>query len=79
MTCEWKREGRGVSPTLSQTLSWTLSWTANPRNAGEPIHCAAPSEAGTAGELGKVAAIIVDRVGSEVPLSGEKGNCVQWL
>lgn len=52
--------------------------TGNPRNAGELIHCLATSAAGIPGDLAKVAMIIVDRVGSEVPLSGEEGNCVQW-
>ena len=50
----------------------------HPRNADGLIHCLATSAAGIAGEPAKVAVIIVDRVGSEVPLSGEEGNCVQW-
>ncbi len=70
MTCEWKRVGR--------VLTRTLSGTANLWNAGASVHCAAQSAARIPGELAKVAMIIVDRVGSEVPLSGEKGNCVQW-
>ena len=56
-----------------------LSWAVNPRDAGEVIHPAAKSvAAGFPDVLSKVAVIIVDRVGSEVPLSGEEGICVQW-
>jgi hypothetical protein len=50
----------------------------NSPHAGELIHCLFTSAAGIPGEPAKVALIIVDRVGSEVPLSGEEGNCVQW-
>jgi hypothetical protein len=57
---------------------WKRVGKGNPRNAGESIHCLVKSAAGILGELAKVALIIVDRVGSEVPLSGEEGNCVQW-
>lgn len=57
---------------------WKRVGRGHPRNAGELIHFLATSAAGIPGELAKVAVIIVDRVGSEVPLSGEEGNCVQW-
>ena len=60
------------------TCEWKRVGRGKPRDAGELIHCAATSAAGIPGELAKVAMIIVDRVGSEVPLSGEEGNCVQW-
>jgi hypothetical protein len=60
------------------TCEWKRVGRGNPRNAGELIHCPAKSAAGIPGELAKVAMIIVDTVGSEVPLSGEEGNCVQW-
>jgi hypothetical protein len=57
---------------------WKRVARGNPPNAGELIHCLAKAAAGIPSEPAKVALIIVDRVGSEVPLSGEKGNCVQW-
>jgi hypothetical protein len=52
--------------------------SANRGNAGELLHRPAKSAAEIPGEPAKVAMIIVDTVGSEVPLSGEEGNCVQW-
>jgi hypothetical protein len=64
---------------MSQLMcEWKQVGRGNPRSAGELIHCLATSAAGIPGEPAKVAMIIVDRVGSEVPLSGEEGNCVQW-
>ena len=51
--------------TSEITNEWKRVVRGNPRNA-------------VPGEPAKVAVIIVDRVGSEVPLSGEEGNCVQW-
>jgi hypothetical protein len=68
-----------TSECMSQlTSDWKRKGRGNPRNTGELIHCLATSAAGIPGEPAKVAMIIVDRVGSEVPLSGEEGNCVQW-
>jgi hypothetical protein len=64
--------------TSEMTSEWKRVGRGNPRNAGESIPCLATSPAGIPGEPTKVAMIIVDRVGSEVPLSGEEGNCVQW-
>jgi hypothetical protein len=62
MACDF---GRAVS---------RLSCSVNPRDAGEVIHCVP----GFPGELAKVAEIIVDKVASDVPLSGQEGICVQW-
>jgi hypothetical protein len=62
MTCDF---GRAVS---------RLSCAVNPRDAGEVIHCVP----GFPKDLAKVAGIIVDKVDSDVPLSGQEGICVQW-
>jgi len=62
MTCDF---GRAVN---------RLSSAVNPRDAGEVIHCVPAFP----GESAKVAEIIVDKSGSDVPLSGQEGICVQW-
>ena len=62
MACDF---GRAVS---------RLSCSVNPRDAGEVIHCVP----GFPKDSAKVAEIIVDKVSSDVPLSGQEGICVQW-
>jgi hypothetical protein len=57
---------------------WKRVGRGNLLYTGELFRWAAKSADAIPGELAKVAMIIVDRVGSEVPLSGEEGNCVQW-
>jgi hypothetical protein len=51
-----------------------LSSVVNPRDADEVTHCVPGFPKG----LAKVAGKIVDKVDSDVPLSGQEGICVQW-